>query len=52
MDRVIDKNHNQATLRSLDMVAWRVQRAKTARHQNEVHRTLNERPRLRRETRH
>lgn len=52
MERTVSKTHNQSTLQSLDLVLWRVRRAKEKLHQDEVHRQLNERPRLRRETQH
>lgn len=43
-------NTSDISLKKLDFVMWRVQRAKDGQHRKEVHRQLMSRPRLRPET--
>lgn len=44
--------NSDISLKKLDFVMWRVQRAKDGMHRKEVHRALFERPRLRPDTHH
>lgn len=44
--------NSDISLKKLDFVMWRVQRAKDGMHRKEVHRALFERPRLRSDTHH
>lgn len=39
-------------IKKLDIVSWRVNKAKEESHHNAVHKALFERPRLRRDTQH
>lgn len=45
-------NNSDISLKKLDFVMWRVQRAKEGLHRKEVHRQLMSRPRLRPESHH